>query len=64
MQGGANLPPPGIQRVKFWAGLEPGLSLPITLGESTATVTTDACDDGLGIWFDGHVAEVDILTAY
>ena len=43
------------EELRFWADLEPGLSLPITLGESQGTVTTDASEEGLGIWYDGYV---------
>ena len=52
------------EELRFWAELPTGLSLPITLGESSGTVTTDASEEGLGIWYDGHIISERIPEHY
>ena len=44
---------PARKELEFWTELETGLGSPITCPDSTTTVTTDASDTGLGIYFNG-----------
>ena len=52
------------EELKFWAELPSGISSPITVSQSTGTVTTDASEEGLGIWFDGNIISDRIPSGY
>ena len=43
------------EELLFWTNLESGLSLPISVPESTQSLATDASDRGLGSYFRGEI---------
>ena len=52
------------EELKFWKDLPEGLSSPITLSPASGTVTTDASDSGLGIWYDGEIVSEPIPEVF
>lgn len=52
------------QELVFWEQLPEGLVLPITLPVSTATVTTDASEFGLAVYFDGDLFSEQISPEF
>ena len=50
--------------LQYWRNLPDGLSLPITLPQSSLTVTTDATPHSYGIYFDGLLLSDKIPEQY
>ena len=52
------------EELKFWENIPEGLSLPITWPATTSTVTTDATETGLAVYFHGDLVSENIAEEY
>ena len=52
------------EELKFWENLPGGMSLPITWPATMSTVTTDATEKGLAVYFEGDLFSESIANEY